>query len=450
MARIMAKKRETNSRARDFLILTGGSVAVLVLIFFTGAIGIVEAITSSLVIISGALAFYVGSEPAPKTEPETLVPQNMETREDAFRRTINALITAFPFPALLINAAGRISAANTAAADILQQSDIQNALASKLIRQPDLMAASVQVAKTKAAECVEFSGRAENEVWLANILPGPFEGSVLILFEELSAVLKAQQARADFLAFASHELRTPLTSIRGFIETMQGPAKDDYSAWNGFLNIMKQEAARMQRLIDDLLSLSRIEFSEHTPPSERHIVNTLVSQSVLTLQPTAAADNITLQLSMPDEPIEAVIDADEITLIVQNLVSNAIKYAHADETVTISLNIAKTMQDAEQKASSVKKSAHRALLLAPRASREAPAFYLRVEDTGQGIAANHLPRLSERFYRADESRGGAIKGTGLGLAIVKHIMARHRGGFAVESREGDGAAFGIWMPRLTK
>ena len=174
----------------------------------------------------------------------------------------------------------------------------------------------------------------------------------------------------------------------------------------------------------------------------------LIRETSKALTPLAEEAGIKLIFHAPDQTVRAIADDDEIAQVVQNLASNAIKYASKDGEVEIHVGVAPTMAEAATACSRQSAGANRSLLLQPYASSEAPAFWVRVTDNGEGISEQHLPRLGERFYRVDESRGGKIEGTGLGLAIVKHIMARHRGGLAVESLEGDGTAFGVWMPRL--
>ena len=436
-------------RLRDFIILTFGAIGVFGLLFLTGAIGLVEWLTGSVVMLAGALAFYVGSLPAPVS---AAAPKSTSPSKPAKLRPSVAIlpyIQSLPFPALLIGDDNRLKTVNAAARKTLSMTDRDQALVTSAIRQPDLLDAVERVAQSSAAERVEFSLRDESETWMAHLQAGPDTGTVLIIFEDLTAVRRAELARADFLANASHELRTPLTAVSGFIETMLGPAKDDKASWDGFLEIMQQQTGRMERLVADLLSLSRIEFDEHRSPSTRIDAAELVSRAGQSLQPIAAKAKVTLELGIPDQPHDIVADADEIMQVIQNLATNAIKYAASGGTVTIELGDTPSMANAANVCARQLDGAERAMLLAPRASAEVPAMYLRVVNDGEGIPPQHLPRLGERFYRTDESRGGKIEGTGLGLAIVKHIMARHRGGLAVESIEGTGTAFGIWMPLAT-
>lgn len=432
-------------RVRDFSSLTIGAIAIMSLLFLTNAVGLVEWITGSLVMLAGSLAYYVGTMPPP-VDPLPK-PDIDDAQLPSPDETVTSFISSMPFPALLIGPDGRVQAANMHARDVFPIGPADDVIARAAIRQPDLLDAIARVAQTVAGELVEFVMRDDAETWMAHLQPGPVSGSVLIVLEDMTAVRRAELARADFLANASHELRTPLTAVGGFIETMRGPAKDDKASWDGFLEIMQQQTERMQRLVADLLSLSRIEFSEHRTPSTRISANGVVERASLSLQPLAAEQNVTLLLDTPDERFELIADADELIQVIQNLAGNAIKYTSQGGTVKLSLGASTSMADAAIAAGRQISGASRALLQPPRASAQVPAIWIRVEDDGAGIPSEHLPRLGERFYRADKSRGGEIEGTGLGLAIVKHIMARHRGGLAVESLENEATAFGVWMPQ---
>ncbi len=434
-------------RIRDFVILTIGAVSVLALLLLTQAIGLVEWLTGVIVMLAGALAYYVGSLPTPQA-PD-IKPAKAEPAP-APVQIVAGFVLAMPFPVLLIGPDNRIQTANASAHEIFAMETTPAPLVTTIIRQPDLLDAIDRVAKTGAAEQVEFSLHDDGETWMAHIQAGSQPGSVLVVLEDLTAVRRAERARADFLANASHELRTPLTAIGGFIETMRGSAKDDKGAWDGFLEIMQQQTEHMQRLVADLLSLSRIEFSEHRSPSTRIDAGALAARASQSLQPIAAEAGITFNLVAPDHPVELVADPDEFTQVIQNLASNAIKYAPKAGIVTLTLGTAPTMADAALACAQQMPGANQARLLDPLASTEVAAIWLRVEDNGAGIPEKHLRRLGERFYRTDESRGGEIDGIGLGLAIVKHIMARHRGGLAVESLEGTGTAFGVWLPKASE
>lgn len=436
-------------RIRDFFVLTLGGVAVLALLFLTGAIGLVEWITGAVVMTAGSLAFFVGSAPTgQKIREAAVLETSTPAPEQPQAKAIESFISALPLPALLVSPDRQLTAVNIHARNLFRLESTDRGVPVAMLRQPDLLAAAERVGQDGANERVEFTQHGDAEVWMSHVRPGPDTGSVLMVFEDLTAVRRAERARADFLANASHELRTPLTAIGGFIETMRGPAKDDKDAWDGFLDIMAQQTERMKRLVADLLSLSRIEFSEHRAPKTQIEIVELARATSFALIPIAEEAGIKLHFDAPERVINAIADDDEIAQVIQNLASNAIKYARPGGEVQILVGDAATMADAASACSRQSEEAKRSLLLQPYASSEAAALWVRVTDDGEGISEEHLPRLGERFYRVDESRGGKIEGTGLGLAIVKHIMARHRGGLAVESLEGQGTAFGIWMPRL--
>ncbi len=432
-------------RARDFMVLTLAGSAIVALLVANGALGIVEAITAIIVLCLGALAYFVGSSPPDQRQPAS--PADLPA-SDTLRSSVGAIVHALPFPACYITRENRIESASPRMNDLFRIKQVEGALKSVIIRQPDVLAATERVARTGASERVEFMAVDGEELWLAHLTSGPEPSSVFIVFEDRTAVHRAERARADFLANASHELRTPLTALAGFIETMRGPARDDRESWEGFLEIMHRQTDRMRHLVSDLLSLSRIEFSEHRAPDTVIDLSDVLSQTILGLQPLAAERKIELSLSGLNTDVAVTAKWDEISQVVQNLVSNAVKYSPHGGNVSVSMGIAPSMAEAAREAVSVRNNAVRSVLLQPRASAEAPAAWIRVSDSGPGIGRQHLSRLGERFYRVDESRGGEVEGTGLGLAIVKHITARHRGGLAVASKEGDGASFGIWLPRI--
>jgi len=236
-----------------------------------------------------------------------------------------------------------------------------------------------------------------------------------------------EQMRADFVANASHELRTPLASLIGFIATLQGPAADDPPAQQRFLAIMAEQAERMNRLIDDLMSLSRIELTEHQAPAERVDLAMLVEGVLAGFEPRLAERAIALDLDLPDDLPLVIADSDQLVQVVTNLVDNAIKYGKDNGRVRVVLALASP---------GGRLPTRRGLVLS-------------VVDDGRGIAREHIPRLTERFYRVDKARSRGrtvVSGTGLGLAIIKHIVNRHRGQLVIESEEGQGSSFSVWLP----
>jgi two-component system phosphate regulon sensor histidine kinase PhoR len=276
------------------------------------------------------------------------------------------------------------------------------------------------------------------------LAPGPdgHRRALLVLRDQTDA-RRNERMRADFLANASHELRTPLASLAGFIDTLRGHAKDDPAARERFLEIMAAQAWRMARLIEDLMSLSRIELNEHIRPSDVVDLSQAVRDVVDAFGPQAQGAGVAFDItSAPSGEAVVAGDRDQIVQVVQNLVDNAIKYAGRGGRVSIELVSDLT---AEAAVALRKPQAARLSLLTPD---HADARYaaIRVGDSGPGLKREHLPRLTERFYRVEGQKSGERLGTGLGLAIVKHIMNRHHGGMAVESMEGEGAAFVVYFP----
>ncbi len=249
-------------------------------------------------------------------------------------------------------------------------------------------------------------------------------GGVLAVLSDRTRERAIERMRADFVANASHELRTPLASLIGFIATLRGPAADDPPAQARFLTIMAEQAERMNRLIDDLLSLSRIEITEHQPPAEQVDLQGVVERVLSGFQPTISARGVTVDLqAVPDLP-RVIGDTDQLEQVAGNLLDNALKYGRQGGIVRFRLTLA-----------------------APGGKYPArPGVLLAVEDDGPGIPRQHLPRLTERFYRVDAGRSRAVGGTGLGLAIVKHIINRHRGVLLIDSEAGRGAVFSVWLP----
>ena len=275
-----------------------------------------------------------------------------------------------------------------------------------------------------SARRIEFSERVPTErhfeAFLAPVaLAGQY--AIFITLHDLTSVRRVEEMRADFVANASHELRTPLAALTGFIETMQGPARDDAAARDRFLGIMREQAWRMARLIDDLLSLSRIELRAHMRPDTPVDLVPIVRQVVDGLQTLAQDRAVAIQVDNAAGPLPVLGDRDELLRLFENLIENGLKYGASGKRVTISL----------------------AQFDAPDGKREAG---VSVRDYGPGIAAEHLPRLTERFYRVDVGESRAQGGTGLGLALVKHILNRHRGRLAIESQVGKGATFTVRLP----
>jgi two-component system, OmpR family, phosphate regulon sensor histidine kinase PhoR len=343
---------------------------------------------------------------------------------------VSTLLDALPDPVLLV-ARGRIVVNVNRAAIALFGADPSERPLEAQLRDPGLLAAVDQAQQ----------GRGNTE--LAMQLPGPprrtfgvqvmpvrlrGQPAALIALRELTEQLMIEQMRSDFVANASHELRTPLAVVLGCIETLSGPARDDNEARERFLKIMAGEAARMTRLVDDLLSLSRIEQTEHQPPQNRVDPAACLEGVVETLRSYAEQRRVTLSLKRDPKLPLVVGDRDQLVQLISNLIDNAIKYGGEGGKVELACEYVASAPVA-------------AGSLAGR-----PAVRLIVADHGPGIAREHLPRLTERFFRVDTARSRQLGGTGLGLAIVKHILRRHRGYLALESELGRGTTATVYLP----
>ena len=242
----------------------------------------------------------------------------------------------------------------------------------------------------------------------------------VLLFKDQGEARRIDRMRADFIANASHEMRTPLASIAGFIETLRGPARNDPAAREQFLQIMQNQAGRMARLIDDMLSLSRLEMKPYLKPGMQVDLRQVVETVIASLAPLAKENGLVIERDFIDGPLPVSGDRDELYQVFENLLENACKYGQDGERVVVS--IARSDKGPQQ------------------------GIDITVRDFGPGIAEEHIPRVTERFYRIDSETAQPRKGTGLGLAIVKHILTRHHGRLTIRSEPGKGAAFTVHLP----
>lgn len=336
------------------------------------------------------------------------------------------LFDALPDPLVTLDRHARLVYANAAARTLLAEGrpedDFRGRDLSAVLRQPVVLEAVGDVlggATTRAVEFTfadridqAFEARIEA---IAGADAGDNDAIALLLLRDVTARRRSEQSRADFVANVSHELRTPLTSLIGFIETLRGTARDDAEASDRFLALMAAQSGRMGRLVDDLLSLSRIEMNEHTVPEEAVDLRNVIDTVTNLLAPQARERRISIQTQL--DPVTRPItgDADELVQLFQNLIENAIKYGREGTAVRI---VAEAAPDTAT---------------------------ISIVDQGDGIAREHLPRLTERFYRIDTARSRELGGTGLGLAIVKHIVNRHRGDLTIDSVEGEGSTFSVTL-----
>ena len=343
------------------------------------------------------------------------------------RRADAAILENLPDPLLVLSANRALLRANRAARALFGAARGEPGDTPAVLRHPALSAAldSALANGVPAAAEVALPVPVAREL-SARVIPlDPplFDGGrILVVLVDRTRERAVERMRADFVANASHELRTPLASVIGFIETLRGPAEDDAEARRRFLAIMAEQGERMQRLLDDLLSLSRIETEEHRPPEGEADIAALLRTEAAALAPLFASRGTTLALSAPEHLIARPADADQVAQVIRNLLDNALRHGKEGGTV-----------QAEAAA-------------APATEGERGGVVLRVTDDGPGIPREHIPRLTERFYRVDRGRSRKAGGTGLGLAIVKHIVTRHRGRLEIESDEGKGATFRVWLP----
>ena len=333
--------------------------------------------------------------------------------------TADRVLEALPDPLIVVDGDRQVVRANHAAEEVFQAGLAGRDLAAGL-RHPLLLRAvdsAISEGRSLAEEIVMPAPTNRNYSAIVEPLGEGGEAGALVLLHDLTPIRLGEQMRADFVANVSHELRTPLSSLLGFVETLRGPARKDPEAHESFLAIMHEQAERMSRLIEDLLSLSRIEMEEHSRPRVPVDMRLVLAKVEDMLAMKARERGMRIETSTPNDLAAVPGDADQLTQVFQNLVDNAIKYGRDDSPVEISV-----------------------------VQSEADEIAVTVTDHGEGIPREHLPRLTERFYRVDAARSRQLGGTGLGLAIVKHIVNRHRGRLDVASEVGKGSNFTVFLP----
>lgn len=335
---------------------------------------------------------------------------------------IDAVIDAVPLPVLIVGADERIRTANQPLEAILGP-DLVGKHYITAMRQPAIIDAIAKIRTHGGSTVARFIGRDGDKDTTYRVSLAEAQGDTVLTFEDQTAAEEAGKMRREFVANVSHELRTPLTALLGFIETLSGAARDDAEARDRFLGIMAHEANRMTRLVDDLLSLSRVEEDERVRPREHVDLGALLSSVIKGLEPQAETAGVVVTLDVAGNDDMVPGDAGQLVQVFTNLVENGIKYGAAGKEVTVTL---------------APKAMHKRL--------RGEGVEVRVTDKGEGIASHHLARLTERFYRVDNHRSREVGGTGLGLAIVKHIVNRHRGRLVIESEEGRGTQISVFLP----
>jgi two-component system phosphate regulon sensor histidine kinase PhoR len=333
-------------------------------------------------------------------------------------RVVEAVVSGLPDPAIALTPDSLVMAFNTSMQQVTP-GILRGEPISFALRVPDVLDAIRAAAAGRQMRRTEFFQRVPTDRWWE--ATGFDRNLVLLTLRDLTPLRRVEEMRADFVANASHELRTPLASLSGFIETLQGPARNDAPSRDRFLAIMKEQATRMARLIDDLLSLSRIEQKAHIHPDNPIDLVAIVHEVADGLSPLADEREVEIRIADQANSLTVPGDRDELIRVFENLIENALKYGAPGKRVDITLT-------------------------REPAAGEARDAIVSVRDYGPGIAPEHLPRLTERFYRVDIGESRAQGGTGLGLALVKHILNRHRGRLMIESTPGAGANFSVRLP----
>ncbi len=412
-------------RARYVLVT---AAAALLFLNLFGPLSLLEALFALAAIAAGAL---VGDFPAPVGLPAAA--PTSRPRLDFADARLESVLAGFPDPVIALGRDGRVLALNAQASTLVPALH-RGEPASLALRMPEVVDALRRASAAGQAQRVEFFQRVPLDRWFEVVVTpvkyGPRGTAdapdlILMTFHDLTPLRRADEMRADFVANASHELRTPLAALSGFIDTLQGSARDDPAARQRFLAIMHTQATRMARLIDDLLSLSRIELNAHLRPQTPVDLVSIVRQVRDSLETLARDNDVKIQIQAPEEPFIVLGDRDELIRVFENLIENALKYGAAGKRVEIDFAYGE----------------------GTGGQREAR---VSVRDYGPGIAPEHLPRLTERFYRVDVAESCSQGGTGLGLALVKHILNRHGGRLVIESVLGAGATFTVRLPIVGK
>lgn len=404
------------------IILLAAGLALAVLVVF-GELGALRAAAVFLCIAAAALVpWRLHDVAASREDVRAVNPVEVAA--------VSAVVAGMPDPAVLLDRAGRVLHLNAAAAQ-LAPALRKNELAQFALRSPEIITALREAIATSEPRRATYLDHVPVDRWMELIItpvpvPTLFGGAdkcMLMTFHDQTPLRRVEEMRADFVANASHELRTPLAALSGFIDTLQGPARDDARARERFLGIMHNQATRMARLIDDLLSLSRVELSAHVRPDTRVDLVPIIRQVADGLEPLAHERQVAIQIELPDTPVSIAGDREELLRLFENLIENALKYGASGGKVIVSL-------------------------IAAMSGEGQPEYRVMVRDFGPGIAPEHLPRLTERFYRVDVGDSRAQGGTGLGLSLVKHIVNRHRGRLLIESVPGQGATFTACFPQV--
>jgi two-component system phosphate regulon sensor histidine kinase PhoR len=406
--------------SKPALILGALGAAAMVALGALGSGSIIPGVAGAVLFLG--LCVYLAAPASPET---SVVPTQREIdAPQPMPETAKALLDSLDEPIIVVDGGGRVQFANRASRPLVG-ADVEKKHVTAVLRYPEILEGVERVLAGGEPESITFTIKVPVERhYRARVARAKTEGPGLTMlhFNDLTSLRRAEEMRADFVANASHELRTPLAAVSGFIDTLRGHARNDEEARERFLEIMSVETARMRRLIDDLLSLTRIELNEHNPPMNKVDLVAVVRDAAAALSPLAEVDEVTIEIESSG-PLWATGDRDELIQVFQNLIHNAIKYGRERGTVHIGFGNS------------------------PGAGRSTPALvFASIRDEGEGIPRESIPRLTERFYRVDVKRSRERGGTGLGLAIVKHILNRHNGKLQVDSTLGVGSTFTVYLP----
>jgi len=408
--------RSLFTAARVVAAVAVGVIAVLAL---AGRLTWVEAVVASAVVLAGAAVAGRIDTPVRRETERNAGGAVLDPAVERFAGTLSE-------PCIVVDERSVVVFCNPAAQAKLPRLRTGDPLAFT-VRDPDVIDAIARARASGQPQFAEMQRAVPNEIWfrvsVVPFSPGPPETQLLVLsLYDLTEQRRTDQLRADFVANASHELRTPLTSLMGFIETLQGPAARDETARARFLTIMRGQSERMSALIDDLLSLSRIEQRQHVRPTAKVTLNSLLREVVEVMEIRAQDEGLAIDLVLPPEDLVVIGERQELYEVFENLLDNALKYGGGGKSVEITLD-------------------------ADGGARGRDAHRVTIIDHGPGIAEEHVPRLTERFYRVEGETSRRKKGTGLGLAIVKHIVARHHGQLTIRSQLGEGTRVEVLLPK---
>lgn len=354
-----------------------------------------------------------------KTDEKTLISTKAYTYDDIENQLINEIEDYI----LFINSFNAISAANQSAKNYY--GDIVGKDLSSFIRAPELLDKIENSRNNRMNEYHEFEINLPTYSFFRLTIVPLSQRNVLIVIKDYTDVKKSEKLRSDFVANVSHELKTPLVSIKGFLETISTAAKEDPKAQQKFIKIMQEQAEKMEVLISDLMSLSRIEMQEHIQPNEKVNLNDILEGLEKVPNKIAEKKNVRIEINKNKEASLVRGDYDKISEVIQNLYDNAIKYTKNNSNVQLFINF---NQNKFSKGS----------------------FSIHVKDEGIGIPKDEIHRVTERFYRTAIAKKNLIQGTGLGLAIVKHIINQHRGDLEINSRLNEGSEFIVHLPVYEK